>query len=155
MYSMQVKIAGIKVRVEVVVLCLIIGIFIGTHVFCSCAKIDNVKVGVQRKREGFQNMGAPVKYRMGDGVYGSWETRKQKQGPSIKWRSQQHDTYKGTPVPLKEGQMFMWADNEFKPECCGSSVSSSSGCACVTEAQMDYINQRGGNRTKCGGIDYF
>ena len=100
-------------------------------------------------------MGAPVNYRMGKGVYGSWETRPQKRGTSVAWRPQQHDTYKGTAVPLPEGQMFMWADNEFKPECCGSSVSSSTGCACVTKAQMDYINQRGGNRTARGGVDYF
>jgi len=61
------------------------------------------------------------------------------------------DTYKGTPVPLPEGQLFLFADNQFKPECCGSSVSSSTGCACITRSQMDYVNQRGGNRTACGG----
>jgi len=89
---MEVKILGMKVRVECVVLCLLIGIFIGSHVFCSCAKIDNVKIGVKeiRKcgcrgkckcgaRENFQTLGAPVKYKMGQGVYGSWETRKQQQ----------------------------------------------------------------------------
>ena len=147
------KVAGIKINLCCVV-AVLIGLFIGGHLLCSCAKCDNIKV-VIKKKEGFENMGAPVNYRMGDGVYGSWETRKQKRGPSIPWRAQQHNTYKGTAVPLKEGQMFMWADNEFKPECCGSSVSSSTGCACITKAQMDYINQRGGNRTKCGGVDYF
>jgi len=161
---MEVKILGMKVRVECVVLCLLIGIFIGSHVFCSCAKIDNVKIGVKeiRKcgcrgkckcgaRENFQTLGAPVKYKMGQGVYGSWETRKQQQGPDVPWRAQQMDTYKGTPVPLPEGQLFLFADNQFKPECCGSSVSSSTGCACITRSQMDYVNQRGGNRTACGG----
>ena len=152
---MEVKIFGMKVRVECVVLCLLIGIFIGSHVFCSCAKIDNVKIGVKevRKvgRENFQTLGAPVKYKMGQGVYGSWETRKQQQGPDVPWRAQQMDTYKGTPVPLPEGQLFLFADNQFKPECCGSSVSSSTGCACITRSQMDYVNQRGGNRTACGG----
>ena len=152
---MEVKIFGMKVRVECVALCLLIGIFIGSHVFCSCAKIDNVKIGVKevRKvgRENFQTLGAPVKYKMGQGVYGSWETRKQKVGPDVPWRAQQMDTYKGTPVPLPEGQLFLFADNQFKPECCGSSVSSSTGCACITRSQMDYVNQRGGNRTACGG----
>ena len=152
---MEVKILGMKVRVECVVLCLLIGIFIGSHVFCSCAKIDNVKIGVKevRKvgRENFKTLGAPVKYKMGQGVYGSWETRKQKVGPDVPWRAQQMDTYKGTPVPLPEGQLFLFADNQFKPECCGSSVSSSTGCACITRSQMDYVNQRGGNRTACGG----
>jgi hypothetical protein len=161
---MEVKIFGMKIRVECVVLCLLIGIFIGGHVLCSCSKIDNIKVGLTERRncgcsgkckcgarENFQNLGAPTDYKMGTGVNGSWETRKQKVGPDIPWRSQQMDTYKGTPVPLPEGQMFLFADNQFKPECCGSSVSSSTGCACITRAQMDYVNQRGGNRTACGG----
>ena len=152
---MEIKVLGIKVRIEVVVACLLIGMFIGGHVFCSCAKIDNVKVGIKKKKEGFQSLGAPVNYKMGNGVIGSWETRKQQKGPSLAWRKQHHETYKGTAVPLPEGQMFMWADNEFKPECCGSSVSSSSGCACVTKAQIEYINQRGGNRTLCGGAGQF
>ena len=161
---MEVKIFGMKIRVECVVLCLLIGIFIGGHLLCSCSKIDNIKVGLTERRncgcsgkckcgarENFQNLGAPTDYKMGTGVNGSWETRKQKVGPDIPWRSQQADTYKGTPVPLAEGQMFLFADNQFKPECCGSSVSSSTGCACITRAQMDYVNQRGGNRTACGG----
>ena len=151
MYNMEVKILGHKIRVECVVISLLVGIFIGMHVFCSCAKIDNVKVGVKKVKESFETLGAPVNYKMGTGVRGSWETRKQKVGPDIPWRSQQVDTYKGTPVPLPEGQMFLFADNQFKPECCGSSVSSSTGCACITKAQMDYVNQRGGNRTACGG----
>ena len=152
---MEIKVLGIRVRVEVVVACLLIGMFLGGHVFCSCAKIDNVKVGIQKKKEGFQSLGAPVNYKMGNGVLGSWETRKQQKGPSLSWRKQHHETYKGTAVPLPEGQMFMWANNEFKPECCGSSVSSSAGCACVTKAQIEYINQRGGNRTLCGGVGQF
>ena len=155
MYNMEVKILGNKIRLECVAVCLLIGMFIGGHVLCSCAKIDNIKIGLKTV-ESFENMGAPVSYKMGSGVNGSWDTRKQKKGPSVAWRSQQIDTYKGTPVPLPEGQMFMFADNEFKPECCGSSVSSSTGCACITKAQMDYVNQRGGNRTACGGgVDQF
>ena len=112
---MEVKIFGMKIRVECVVLCLLIGIFIGGHVLCSCSKIDNIKVGLTERRncgcsgkckcgarENFQNLGAPTDYKMGTGVNGSWETRKQKVGPDIPWRSQQMDTYKGTPVPLPE-----------------------------------------------------
>ena len=99
------KVAGIKINLCCVV-AVLIGLFIGGHLLCSCAKCDNIKVGI-KKKEGFENMGAPVNYRMGNGVYGSWETRKQKRGPSIPWRAQQHNTYKGTAVPLKEGQMFI------------------------------------------------
>ena len=74
------KVAGIKINLCCVV-AVLIGLFIGGHLLCSCAKCDNIKVGI-KKKEGFENMGAPVNYRMGNGVYGSWETRKQKRGPS-------------------------------------------------------------------------
>ena len=50
--------------------------------------------------------------------------------------------------------MFLFAKNEFKPECCVPSFSSASnadGCACVTKEQVDYINMRGGNRS-CGSV---
>lgn len=43
--------------------------------------------------------------------------------------------------------LFMFKDNQVKPECCGSSFSSNGGCLCTTPQQRDYINMRGGNRT--------
>ena len=151
---MKINVFGLTCRVEIIIASLVLGAFVGAHLLCSCAKVDNIKVGLQKVREGFTS-GAPVNYKMGEGVYGSWDTKNQGQGPDIAWRKQYHNSYKGTKVPLPEGQLFFWADNEFKPECCGSSVSGSTGCACVTKAQIDYINQRGGNRTQCGGVDYF
>lgn len=154
MYNMEIKVFGHKICIYNAIACLVVGLLLGSHVFCSCCKFDNVKVALGLK-ENFQNLAAPVNYRMGDGVYGSWETRPQKKGPSLSYRKQHHETYKGTPVPLPEGQMAMFANNQFKPECCGSSVSSSSGCACITKSQIEYINQRGGNRTACGGVDQF
>lgn len=55
--------------------------------------------------------------------------------------------YKGTPVPLPNGELFFFADNKFQPECCPSDYSSSTGCACMSNEQLDYINMRGGNRS--------
>jgi len=43
--------------------------------------------------------------------------------------------------------LFMFKDNQVKPECCGSSFSSNGGCLCTTPEQRNYINMRGGNRT--------
>ena len=48
---------------------------------------------------------------------------------------------------LKPGDIMTFANTEFKPECCPSTYTSSTGCACITQEQVDYINQRGGNRT--------
>ncbi len=43
--------------------------------------------------------------------------------------------------------LFMFRDNQAKPECCGSSFSSDMGCICTTPEQRNYLNMRGGNRT--------
>jgi len=49
------------------------------------------------------------------------------------------------PIPLPEGQLDMFATTEFKPECCPNAYSKSSGCACMTVGQYDYLVERGGN----------
>jgi hypothetical protein len=49
------------------------------------------------------------------------------------------------PVPLPEGEMFMFATTPFKPECCPNTYSNSSGCACMTGAQYNWLQTRAGN----------
>lgn len=101
--------------------------------------------------------GATLDYKMGEGVHNSWETRPQKTGPSVQFREQNHDAYRSQFVSPDQGLNF-FADTDFAPECCGSSYSANGGlthngsttggCACMSKKQMDYINQRGGNRTE-------
>lgn len=43
--------------------------------------------------------------------------------------------------------LFIFKNNQCKPECCGSSFSCSGGCVCTTPAQRNMINNRGGNRS--------
>jgi hypothetical protein len=54
--------------------------------------------------------------------------------------------------PLKNGRMVMFAKNKFKPECCPSPYSTSTGCVCMTSEQINYLNTRGGNRTSDSGV---
>jgi hypothetical protein len=49
------------------------------------------------------------------------------------------------PVPLPEGQLLMFANTEFKPDCCPNAYSNSMGCACMTVDQYNYLIDRGGN----------
>jgi len=49
------------------------------------------------------------------------------------------------PIPLPEGEMLMFANTPFKPECCPGAYSNSSGCACLTGNQYGYLRNRGGN----------
>jgi len=49
------------------------------------------------------------------------------------------------PIPLPEGELDMFATTPFKPECCPNFYSSSTGCACMTTDQYNYVQTRGGN----------
>ena len=49
------------------------------------------------------------------------------------------------PVPLPEGELLMFANTPFKPECCPNTYSNSSGCACMTGQQFNWLQVRGGN----------
>ncbi len=48
--------------------------------------------------------------------------------------------------------LFIFKNNQSKPECCSASYSSDVGCVCTTPQQRSYINMRGGNRTVEDGV---
>ena len=48
-------------------------------------------------------------------------------------------------VPLPDGEMLMFSKTPFKPECCPNTYSNSSGCACATSEQFNWLQMRGGN----------
>jgi hypothetical protein len=52
----------------------------------------------------------------------------------------------GPDVELGPDSLFMFKNNQCKPECCPSSYTCSSGCVCTTAKQRDFIASRGGNR---------
>jgi hypothetical protein len=49
------------------------------------------------------------------------------------------------PIPLPEGELDLFATVDFKPECCPNTYSTSTGCACMTTGQYNYLVTRGGN----------
>ena len=53
----------------------------------------------------------------------------------------------GGPIPLPEGQLDIFSENAISPDCCPAIYSSGPGCVCISEKQMKYLNERGGNRT--------
>lgn len=138
---MELKIFGHSCRLEIILVCLAVGFILGSHLFCSCVRLNF--------QEGMEVMGSSINWVMGEDVVNSWTNKADKYSKEMGYSSTQSkwSQYKGTPVPLPEGEMFMFANNEFKPECCPSTYSSSTGCACITQEQVDYINQRGGNRS--------
>jgi hypothetical protein len=48
-------------------------------------------------------------------------------------------------LPLPKGELVLFANTEFKPECCPGAFSSSTGCACMNPKTYNYLVERGGN----------
>ena len=163
---MELKLFGYEARLEIVVACIIIGMVAGLFMFCDCfqysilegmtpnsvnsvndkSKKPGVKMG--DKKEGFVNL-SNNELNIDDSYTMGW-VKTAKRYASGMGNEDRLNSYKdnvGTPVPLPEGELFFFADNKFKPECCPSTYSDSMGCACLSQAQVDYLNQRGGNRT--------
>jgi len=152
---MELKIFGYEMRLEIVVICIVIGMIMGLFMFCDCFQYGLFEGMTQKKpvagartEEGFTNL-SNNKMNIDDSYTMGWvKTAKQYasgMGYKNKLNSYKHNV--GTPVPLPEGELFFFADNKFKPECCPSTYSDSTGCACLSQDQVTYINQRGGNRT--------
>lgn len=138
------KLFGYKFNIALVIACIILGYVIGTFTVCSCSRIT-VKEGMQLLS------GAPIGYKMGKGVSGSWDS-------NPKGMATTEDMYKklegnSAPSPvemLKEGKLDIFGENKFSPTCCansGTGYSNSSGCLCTSSEQVQYLNSRGGNRT--------
>jgi len=73
--------------------------------------------------------------------------------PSLVY-NKQHPTNKGIqeimnrpdqPIPLPKDELLIFANTPFKPECCPSTYSNSTGCACINLKQYNYLINRGGN----------
>jgi hypothetical protein len=152
MYNME-----ITFRVEILILIAILFFVMWGHVFCSCSRIgvkeafdettdffEKLKLKTKKpKKEGFGNMsmlndGESSAYDTPPVNTSTWFQPKGSSAESILQRPTQ-------PVPLPEGEMVMFATTEFKPECCSSSYSTGSGCACMTVPQYNYLVNRGGN----------
>jgi hypothetical protein len=138
------KVLGYSLRPEIVALLVIVLVFTSIHVWCSCA--GGLKEGFHAGRD---LTGAAVDYVMGKDIKNSW-THPLSSGSSIQSVNDLYkdlETHQGGQVPLKEGEMLVFAENEYKPECCPSTYSNSSGCVCASAEQKRYLNERGGNRT--------
>ncbi len=193
------------VRLEIVVIALLIGMIMGGHLLCSCAKVP-ISEAFSEMMEGAENqpadttagpvqllgtdtasnqdpssdvgvddVGAPVpappnnagisdakkkkegfgdfsEYKKGENntdVTGSWMSKANKYSSDLGYQATncKSNAYVGTAVPLPDGELFFFQNNQFKPECCPGPYSSSTGCACMSTEQIRYLNTRGGNRT--------
>jgi len=125
--NLHVKGMG-TMRIELCIICVLLGAFIAFNLACDCCKPKIFS------REGFRLNPS----NLNDGNIK--QTRDQIYNPA--------SSYEKVQIPLPEGQLFYYANNEFKPECCkNSSISGTGGCACETEEQVKFLESRGGNKT--------
>jgi hypothetical protein len=156
---MELKILGYHARVEVIALCVVIGMILGSHLLCSCTSFSiggmPSDVGsvikeafTQQTMLGSDDYGAPLNYSMDTGTpNGGWENAARNYAKQVGNQDNTKKNYKGGPIPLPPGELLIFAHNEVKPECCPSYYSSSTGCVCTSQKQWNYLNERGGNRT--------
>jgi hypothetical protein len=151
---MDIKLLGLNIRLELVILFVLLWIALGCH---CCSRLS-----LFRSWEGFTpantNYGESSDYTLNEHVNTStWGTPNLVVTPgNPSWGMPNMAVTPGKPlspgvrdflhrekqpVPLPEGQLSMFATTPFKPECCPSAYSNSMGCACMTAKQYNYLIQ--------------
>ena len=57
---MEFKVFGLECRLEVIIICLVIGFILGGHLLCSCSRIG--------LKEGMAIMGTSLDWKMNEGL---------------------------------------------------------------------------------------
>jgi hypothetical protein len=74
-------------------------------------------------------------------------------GGQSSWRgTSPNEPLMGPEIQPGPDNLFIFKNNQVKPECCSSTYSSDTGCVCSSPQQRNYINMRGGNRTVEDGV---
>lgn len=170
---MEISIGSYKLRVEILVLIVIVFWILFGHLLCSCCRVS-LREGLEMAKDAVKKdtneknakPSVPVKEGFvgaNNSAYGPEFATSQDSGvimPPSQWNMPTLTYSPGTvpdagvksildrpqqPVPLPEGELDMFATTDFKPECCPNTYTSSTGCACMTVKQYDYLQNRGSN----------
>jgi hypothetical protein len=144
---MEISLFGYKIELEFLILICVVYLILVGHTFCGCCSFSSPLL------EGMVSKGNNndyTSYSLGDTSKlntANWGTPDLTVTPgkplspgvqSIMNRPEQ-------PIPLPEGELSIFANTDFKPECCPNTYSTGSGCACMTTKQNNYLITRGGN----------
>jgi len=155
---MEISLLGLKLNVEILILIGVIYLIMASHTVCGCCNFPGIVETftniTKKEKEGFSgantNYGQSAPYTLGqntpiDPSLWGQQNLVVKPGQPIPPAVQSILNREPQPVPLPEGEMLMFANTPFKPECCPNTYSNSSGCACMTSEQYNYIISRSGN----------
>lgn len=108
------------------------------------------------KKEGFESYFLENAGGVGMGYQpiGAFDNVKLQTGNSVStWRyTAPNEPLLGPEFQPGPNSLFIFKNNQAKPECCSASYSTDTGCVCTTPQQRNYINMRGGNRTMEDGV---
>ena len=172
---MELSIGSYKCRLEVCLLIIIITWILFGHLFCSCSRVgiiegfeigknmintigkktskkENFEIKNRGKKEGFKNISTGFSFADTNAstYYSNPSTWS---APTLSFNNGAISAPNADsilnrpkqPIPLPEGEMSIFANTQFKPECCPNAYSTGSGCACMTIEQDKYLKTRGAN----------
>lgn len=148
----------IKFNLEILILIGVIYLILVGHTLCGCANMPLLlekftNLGA-KKKEGFSgastNGGSSAQYSLGDYSKidtSSWGAPDLTVVPGKPYTAAVQNILNRPeqPIPLPEGELLIFANTPFKPECCPSTYTNSTGCACITTKQYAHLTSRGGN----------
>lgn len=144
---MEISVLGMKLNVELLILIGVVYLVLVGHAVCGCSKFGY--------SEGFTganiNNGMSSPYSLTSATApintNSWNLPDMNVVPGQPLSKGVQDVLNRPqqPIPLPEGELLMFANTNFKPECCPNTYSNSTGCACMTTGQYNYLVTRGGN----------
>jgi hypothetical protein len=154
---MDIKLFGIKIRLELIILFVLLWVVFGCHCFSK-----KKYYGYEGFTAANTNFGESSAYSLNDNVdTRNWGTPNLVVTPdTATWGMPNLNVSPGQPlspgvkaflnreaqpVPLPEGELLLFANTPFKAECCPNAYSNSTGCACMTGKQYNYLIERGGN----------
>ena len=107
------------------------------------------KSGFKDKKEGFKNVFSPGGAKDAYEPIGAYDNVTVPIGNNISsWRyTAPNEPLMGPEFQPGPDSLFLFKNNQCKPECCGASFSCDGGCVCTSPEQRQYIASRGGNRT--------
>ena len=107
------------------------------------------------KGEGFTNyfLENAAGYGKGYQPIGNFDSKDVMPDKSISaWRyNHPNEKLMGPEFEPGDDSLFIFKNNQCKPECCGASFSCGGGCVCTTPEQREMIAGRGRNRTRPAG----
>jgi len=130
---MEYKLLGIKFRVEILIIGVVIGMIMGGHLLCSCSKIS--------LQEGFEIGNDMINVLTDKLENGSKKKIISNNDSSVIIPAEMSDLDSGIL------SMDFFEETNFKPEACPNTYSSSTGCATFGPKQKLALATRGGNNT--------